>query len=69
MVEGGAKGGGSDGKAAETEGTAAVLRRKGGEETAEKRDNAPAEVTNWEKAVALVMADFGEEMMAEEATS
>ena len=42
---------------------------KGGEETAEKRDKAPAEVTNWEKAVALVMADFGEEMMAEEATS
>ena len=54
-------------KAAATEGVSSVLGGQGGGGTSEKRDKAPAEMTNWEKVVALARATFGEGLLAEEA--
>ena len=52
----------------ETEGTTAVIGGILGEEMDEIREKAPTEMTNWERVAALVRVDFGEGLLAEEAT-
>ena len=55
-------------KAEVTEGTAEVLGGTGGEETEEKMEKTAAEMSNWEKVVALVRLAFDYRLLAEEAT-
>ena len=38
---------------------------RGGEETEERRDNTPSEMTNWDRMVALARADLGEGLLSE----
>ena len=52
----------------ETEGTTAVIGGTGRGEVDEIREKAPTEMTNWERVAALVRVDFGEGLLAEEAT-
>ena len=56
-------------KAAETEGTTAVIGGTGGEEMEEKRNKVDVEMKNCRKVVDLMRAAFGEGMLAEEAVS
>ena len=53
-------------KVSATEGKTEVLGGTGGEETEERREKLPVEMTNWERVVALVRVYFGEGMMVEE---
>ena len=46
------------------EGITALLRGTGGEDTEERKGKAPADMSNWERVVDLVQADFGEEQLA-----
>ena len=50
------------------EGTTSVIVGPGGEETEERREKAPAEMTNWERVVDLVREALGECLLAKEAT-
>ena len=52
---------------AATEGKMVVLRGTRRGETEERRENAPADMMNWDRVVVLVSDIFGEGMLAEEA--